>query len=71
MKVLVVGSGGREHAIVTNCGKKKSHIVSIKFTRSGNARYSSCRVCTDPVPWSLINFVAFTEHTIDFDRWNG
>ena len=36
MKVLIVGSGGREHAIAYKCGKKPSRVDKI-YCAPGNA----------------------------------
>jgi len=65
MKVLVVGSGGREHAIVTAVAKSKR--VSKIYCAPGNAGISSLAECVNIGAMEFDKLVSFAkENEIDF-----
>ena len=72
MKVLIVGSGGREHAIAYKCSKEQQGREDVLCTgKCRNCR--ACRMCTDSVRWNLTSWSAFAkEKEIDLcNRRNG
>ena len=65
MKVLVVGSGGREHAIVTSVAKSKR--VDKIYCAPGNAGIAALAECVPIGAMEFDKLVAFAkEHAIDF-----
>ena len=65
MKVLVVGSGGREHAIVTSVAKSKR--VDKIYCAPGNAGIAALAECVNIGAMEFDKLVAFAkEKTIDF-----
>ena len=65
MKVLVVGSGGREHAIVTSVAK--SPRVDKIYCAPGNAGIASLAECVAIGAMEFDKLVAFAkEHAVDF-----
>lgn len=65
MKVLVVGSGGREHAIVTSVAK--SPRVDKIYCAPGNAGIASLAECVAIGAMEFGKLVAFAkEHAVDF-----
>ncbi|MCA1590458.1 MAG: phosphoribosylamine--glycine ligase [Acidobacteria bacterium] len=64
MKILVVGSGGREHAICA--GFARSSSVTELFCANGNAGIASIAECVDILPTDIDSLVEFTaENRID------
>ena len=64
MNVLVVGSGGREHAIITSIAKSKR--VSKIYCAPGNAGIAQLAECVDIGVMEFDKLVAFAkEHAID------
>ena len=65
MKVLIIGSGGREHAIATCVAKSKR--VSKVYAAPGNAGIASLAECVDISVMDFDKLVAFAkEKEIDF-----
>ncbi|MCD6322952.1 MAG: phosphoribosylamine--glycine ligase [Clostridiales bacterium] len=60
MKVLVVGSGGREHAIIKKLSK--SHRITQLFCAPGNGGISEMAICTDIKVTDLEGMKKFAEH---------
>lgn len=66
MKIMVVGSGGREHAIVKKI-KQSSHTIETIFVLPGNAGMSADATCVDIGAKDLDGMVAFAkEQKIDY-----
>jgi phosphoribosylamine--glycine ligase len=59
MKILVVGSGGREHAIVW--AFNKSEIVKKIYCANGNAGISKIATCVDISPYNISELADFAE----------
>ena len=57
MKVMVVGSGGREHAIVTSIAKSKK--VSKIYCAPGNAGIAALAECVDIGVMDFDSLVSF------------
>ena len=54
MKVLIVGSGGREHAIAWSVSQSKR--VDKIYCAPGNGGIAQIAECVDITQWSLINW---------------
>ena len=68
MKVLVVGSGGREHAIVTSVAKSKR--VDKIYCAPGNAGIASIAECVPIGAMEFDKLVAFAKEAIDCKIFN-
>ena len=67
MKVLVVGSGGREHAI---CWKlSKSPKVDKIYCAPGNAGIAELAECVDIKAMEFEKLVAFAKETLLLSEW--
>ena len=65
MRVLVIGSGGREHAIIRKL--KESKKVDQIYAAPGNGGISKDAECVDIAPCDLEKMTAFcVEQKIDF-----
>lgn len=64
MKVLVVGSGGREHAICMSLSKS-SHITKL-YCAPGNGGISEIAECVDIKATDIESMVCFAKENIDF-----
>ena len=59
MKVLVIGSGGREHAICTKL--KESKLVSKIYCAPGNAGIANVATLVDSKPMDFLSIVDFSK----------
>ena len=64
MKVLVVGSGGREHAIVTSVAKESESVDKI-YCAPGNAGIAALAECVPIGAMEFDKLVAFAKEKCD------
>ena len=64
MKVLVVGSGGREHAVIRKLSENKT--IDTIYCAPGNGGISDLATCVDIKATDIEGMVAFAKENVDF-----